>query len=228
MKRLIPLAFIAVTTAACNQPAEPPPQAAPVGSIAAAGQTRAAQAPAAALAARAKVGQPAPDFTLPDLDGKQVELSAFKGKTVVLEWFNAGCPFVQLSHKKGGLKDVPAQQLGKGVVWLAINSSAPGKQGHGKEANEKGKAEFGMSYPILLDEKGEVGRTYGAQRTPHMVIVDPGGTLVYAGAIDSTRGGEPEPGEQVTNHVEVALGELAAGKPISKPETESFGCSVKY
>jgi hypothetical protein len=85
-----------------------------------------------------------------------------------------------------------------------------------------------MSYPILLDEKGEVGRAYGAERTPHMYVVDPKGTLVYAGAIDSTKGGEPEPEEQVTNYVSVALEELAAGKAIATPETEAFGCTVKY
>lgn len=222
MKKLIPMAVLVAASAACNPPAEPPPQAAPSPD----------KAPAAAAApapvGQAKIGQPAPDFTLTDLDGKVVKLSDFKGKTVVLEWFNPGCPFVQLAHRKGGLKDVPAQQVGKGVVWLAINSGAAGKQGHDKADNVKAKGEFAMSYPVLLDEKGEVGRAYGAKHTPHMFIVDPKGTLVYAGAIDSTGGGEPEPGEAVTNYVDVALGELAAGKTVAKAETEAFGCSVKY
>jgi hypothetical protein len=92
----------------------------------------------------------------------------------------------------------------------------------------KAKQEFGMSYPLLIDEKGDVGRAYGAQRTPHMYVIDPQGTLVYAGAIDSTKGGEPEPDEQVTNYVDAALAELTAGKPVSTKETEAFGCTVKY
>ncbi|WP_437958517.1 thioredoxin family protein [Sorangium sp. So ce119] len=237
MNKLIPLTFLAASLAACTQPGDASAPAAPAATGAAAQQparaeaekAKAADAPAAqANAGPAKVGQPAPDFTLQDLDGKPVKLADHKGKTVVLEWFNPGCPFVQLAHRKGGLKDVPAQQMAKGVVWLAINSGAPGKQGAAREDNVKARGEFGMSYPILVDEKGDVGRAYGAQRTPHMVIIDPQGTLVYAGAIDSTKGGEPEPGEQVTNYVEAALGELTAGKPISTKETEAFGCTVKY
>ncbi|XXY45332.1 thioredoxin family protein [Sorangium sp. So ce269] len=233
MNKLISLTFLAAALAACTQPGDASAPAAPAATSAAAQQPRAdapkakaAEAPA--NAAQAKIGQPAPDFTLPDLDGKPVKLADHKGKTVVLEWFNPGCPFVQLAHRKGGLKDVPAQQTASGVVWLAINSGAPGKQGTGREENVKAKAEFGMGYPVLLDEKGDVGRAYGAQRTPHMVIIDPQGTLVYAGAIDSTKGGEPEPDEKVTNYVATALAELAAGKAISTKETEAFGCTVKY
>ncbi|WP_437577850.1 thioredoxin family protein [Sorangium sp. So ce887] len=237
MTKLIPLTFLAAALAACTQPGEASAPAA-AGAVAAQpakadapkakpAEANAAQAPAT-QAKNAKIGQPAPDFTLPDLDGKPVKLADFKGKTVVLEWFNPGCPFVQLSHRKGGLKDAPAQQAQKGVVWLAINSGAPGKQGTAKDENAKAKQEFGMSYPLLIDEKGDVGRAYGAERTPHMYIIDPQGTLVYAGAIDSTKGGEPEPGEQVTNYVDAAIAELAAGKPISTKETEAFGCTVKY
>ncbi|AGP33475.1 thioredoxin family protein [Sorangium cellulosum] len=232
MHKLIPLTFLAAALAACTQPGEP---SAPAANGAAAAQpakpaeakpaeAKAAQAPAT----QAKIGQPAPDFTLPDLDGKPVKLADYKGKTVVLEWFNPGCPFVQLAHRKGGLKGVPAQHTQKGVVWLAINSGAPGKQGTTREENVKAKQEFGMSYPLLIDEKGDVGRAYGAQRTPHMYVIDPQGTLVYAGAIDSTKGGEPEPDEQVTNYVDAALAELTAGKPVSTKETEAFGCTVKY
>ncbi|WP_437508442.1 thioredoxin family protein [Sorangium sp. So ce1099] len=233
MNKLISLTFLAAALAACTQPGDASAPAAPAATSAAAQQPR-AEAPKAKAAeapantAQAKIGQPAPDFTLPDLDGKPVKLADYKGKTVVLEWFNPGCPFVQLAHRKGGLKDVPAQQTASGVVWLAINSGAPGKQGAGREENVKAKAEFGMGYPVLLDEKGDVGRAYGAQRTPHMYVIDPQGTLVYAGAIDSTKGGEPEPDEKVTNYVDTALAELAAGKAISTKETEAFGCTVKY
>lgn len=229
MNKLIALTLLAAALTACTQPGE---ASAPAATGAAAPQPAKADAPKAkapdAPAAQAKVGQPAPDFTLPDLDGKPVKLADHKGKTVVLEWFNPGCPFVQLAHRQGGLKDVPAQQAQKGVVWLAVNSGAPGKQGTTKEENVKAKGEFAMSYPVLIDEKGDVGRAYGAQRTPHMVVIDPQGTVVYAGAIDSTKGGEPEPGEQVTNYVDAALTELAAGKAISTKETEAFGCTVKY
>ncbi|EYF05607.1 PPO candidate 1 [Chondromyces apiculatus DSM 436] len=181
-----------------------------------------------AAATGVKVGQPAPDFTLTDLDGKTVHLADYKGKTVVLEWFNPGCPFVQKAHREGALKDMAARVADKGVVWLAINSGAAGKQGHGKEANVKARDEFGMKHPILLDETGATGRAYGAERTPHMYVIDPKGIVVYAGAIDSTRGGEPEKDEKVTNHVDVALSELAEGKPISMAQTEAYGCSVKY
>lgn len=229
MKKPIVLALLAAATAACTQTGETRPQAAPAERGAVTAQQAAPAAAAKpAPATKAKVGQPAPEFALPDLDGKEVKLSDFKGKTVVLEWFNPGCPFVQRSHRDGGLKSLPAEQIAKGVVWLAINSGAPGKQGAGKDTNVKAKGEFGMSYPILLDEKGDVGRAYGAERTPHMYVIDPKGTLVYVGAIDSTKGGEPEPGEAVTNYVSVALDELAAGKAITTPETEAFGCTVKY
>jgi peroxiredoxin len=227
MKKLAALALVAV--AACTQPPEPPPQgaAAPPAAEGAAPSPSPAGQPAAP-AAQAKIGQPAPDFSLPDLEGKTVKLADYKGKTVVLEWFNPECPFVKLAHRAGGLRDTAARYTAKGVVWLAINSGAPGKQGYGKEKNEKGKAEFSLNHPILLDESGTVGHAYGAQHTPHMYVIDPKGVLVYAGAIDSTAGGEPEKDEKVTNYVDVALGELAEGKPVSTPQTEAFGCSVKY
>jgi peroxiredoxin len=231
MDKVICFSFVALLAVGCNQPAESAPKPAVPAPGATAEQAKATPAGAsraAASMAAAKVGQPAPDFSLSDLDGKVVKLSDFKGKTVVIEWFNPGCPFVQLAHRKGGLKETPAKEIQKGVVWLAINSSAAGKQGYGREANVKAKAEFGMSYPVLLDEKGDVGRAYGAEHTPHMYIVDPKGTLVYKGAIDSSKGGEPEANETVTNYVHVALNELAAGKPVSNAENEAFGCSVKY
>jgi peroxiredoxin len=225
-----PLAALLLLAAACTTTADPPKGAPPAAVPDPQGKAAStAAAPAnAAPAGTAKIGQPAPDFSLPDLDGKTVRLADFKGKTVVLEWFNPGCPFVQQAHRKGALKGMAARHADKGIVWLAINSGAPGKQGHGKDTNVKAKADFGMTYPVLLDEDGAVGRAYGAKRTPHMVVIDPAGALVYAGAIDSTAGGEPEPDEKVTNHVEVALDELARGKPISTPETEAYGCTVKY
>lgn len=179
---------------------------------------------------RATLGQPAPDFSLPDLDGKTVRLSDFRGKTVVLEWFNPGCPFVRASHTKGALVDAAERHTKSGVVWLAINSSAPGKQGHGADVNRKAAQEFSMKHPVLLDEAGSVGRSYAAERTPHMFVINPEGVLVYRGAIDNSPDGEegsPEGGTLV-RYVDQALSELAAGKPVSVPETKPYGCTVKY
>ncbi len=178
----------------------------------------------------AALGKPAPDFTLIDLDGKQVRLGDFKGKTVVLEWFNPECPFVRLSHSKGSLRDAAKRHSEAGVTWLAINSAAPGKQGHAPETNRKAVNEFSMRHPLLVDESGSVGRMYKAQRTPHMYVIDAAGTLVYRGAIDNSPDGEgasPQ-GGRLVRYVDQALAEVAAGKPVSVPDTEAYGCSVKY
>ncbi len=185
---------------------------------------------AAATAEHADVGKQAPDFALKDLDGKEVRLSSFKGKTVVLEWFNPGCPFVKAAHTKGSLKDAAKRQTKNGVVWLAINSGAPGKQGVGVEANREGAKTFAMDNPILLDEAGTVGKTYGATNTPHVMIVDGQGTLVYRGAVDNSPDGDGESptGGKLVSYVDAALADLGAGKPVAKSETKAYGCSVKY
>lgn len=138
----------------------------------------------------AKIGEPAPAFTLTDLDGKQVTLAEFAGKTLVLEWFNPDCPFVKYAHGEGGPLRTMAKQRGDTVVWLAINSGAPGKQGAGVERNREAKTEYGIEHAILLDESGEVGRAYGATNTPHMFVIDPAGKLAYAGALDNAPMGE--------------------------------------
>ncbi|MBI4954725.1 MAG: redoxin domain-containing protein [Myxococcales bacterium] len=176
----------------------------------------------------AALGQAAPDFALPDLDGQLVRLSDFRGKAVVLEWFNPGCPFVKKSHTEGSLRGLAARYREAGVTWLAVNSGAPGKQGHGVAANREGRARFAIDYPILLDENGKVGRAYGASHTPHLYVIDARGTLVYRGAIDNTRGGDAEDVPTVQNHVADALADLAAGAAVRTPETESWGCTVKY
>jgi AhpC/TSA family len=178
-------------------------------------------------AATAVIGQPAPDFTLTDLDGKAHTLSQYKGKTVVLEWFNPGCPFVLYAHGEGPLKDMAAKEIAQGVVWLAINSGAPGKQGHGAEANRAGVTTFGMVNPVLLDEDGTVGHTYGAEKTPHMYVVNEAGTLVYRGGLDNAPMGVPNEGERI-DHVGAALADVRAGKPVAVAETPAYGCSVKY
>lgn len=179
---------------------------------------------------KARVGKPAPDFSLPDLDGNTVRLSTFKGKTVVLEWFNPGCPYVGLSHTKGSLRGAADKAREDGVVWLAINSGAEGQQGSGAETNREAKTRFGMSYPILLDESGDVGRRYGAKRTPHMFVIDGEGVLVYEGAIDNSPDGEGETptSGKLVRHIDEALEDLAAGRPLRTSETEAYGCTVKY
>jgi peroxiredoxin len=135
--------------------------------------------------ATAKLGEPAPAFSLQDLEGKTVSLADFAGKTVVLEWFNPDCPFVKYAHGEGPLSTMAAEQTNLGVVWLAINSGAPGKQGHGAERNREAKAEWKLEHPILLDEDGKIGHAYGATSTPHMFVIDGEGKLIYAGGLDN-------------------------------------------
>ena len=157
-------------------------------------------------------------------------MSSFRGKPVVLEWFNPGCPFVKASHTKGSLVDTAARHSKAGVVWLAINSGAPGKQGHGVEANRQGRERFKLEHPILLDESGRVGHDYAAAHTPHLYVIDKAGVLVYRGAIDNSpdaEGGSPTGGKLI-NYVDAALADLNANRPVATPETEAYGCSVKY
>ena len=186
----------------------------------------------AALAAGsgAPVGAEAPDFALQDLDGKTVKLSEQRGKTVVLEWFNPDCPYVRNSHTKGSLVGTAKKATDTGVVWLAVNSGAPGKQGAGAERNKEARKAYSLEHPILLDEKGEVGKTYGATNTPHMYVIDKSGKLVYRGAIDNSPDGEGQSpqGGKLVNYVEAALGDVAAGRPVKTAETKAYGCGVKY
>jgi peroxiredoxin len=185
---------------------------------------------ASAAAPAAELGLPAPDFTLPDLDGKPVRLADLKGKVVVLEWFNPGCPYVVAAHTRGSLVDAAARAAKKGVVWLAVNSGAPGKQGAGAEANRTARAAWNMGYPVLLDEAGVVGRAYGATNTPHLFVIDPAGRLAYRGAVDNSPDGErgaPEGGALV-EYAAVAVADVLAGRPVKVPTTKAYGCSVKY
>ncbi|MBL8746292.1 MAG: thioredoxin family protein [Phycisphaerae bacterium] len=173
----------------------------------------------------AKVGSAAPEFTLKDTEGKEVSLDQFKGKIVVLEWYNSGCPFVVRHHKKYNTMTDTAKKFGDKVVWIAINSSAPGKEGHGLDVGSK--KEWSIGYPILNDETGKVGRLYGAKTTPHMFVIDAQGILRYAGAIDNDAKDEKSVGEKV-NYVAQAVEEILAGKTVSQAETKPYGCSVKY
>jgi len=163
----------------------------------------------------------APDFTLSDQDGHATSLAAYRGKIVVLEWTNYECPFVQHHAAAGTMRKLEEKYRGQGVVWLAINST-----GHAsRESDRDWIAQNKLPYPILEDFEGRVGHAYGAKTTPHMFIVDPQGRLVYAGAIDDDRrlAGSPK-----VNYVDVALGELVAGKPLTVENNEPYGCSVKY
>jgi len=175
------------------------------------------------------VGRPAPAFTLPDANGKPVHLADFKGKTVVLEWNNPGCPFVKKQYDSGAMQKAQAAAAGQGVVWLTVNSSAPGKQGDmdAEEAREFLADKGARPAAYLLDPQGQVGRTYGARTTPHMFVINRAGSLVYAGAIDDTEGSDKQ-GVPVRNHVLAALSELKAGQPVSVATSRPFGCSVKY
>jgi peroxiredoxin len=224
MKPFLPAMAVLVAVGACGRPSSPAPEPA----------TSAVLTPPAAdpsgTMAKAAIGAAAPDFTLTDIDGHAVTLSSFKGKTVVVEWFNPGCPFVRKAHTVGSLKDTPARALAQGIVWLAVNSAAPGKQGSGAEANRTVAKEFGMSYPVLLDDSGKVGRAYGATNTPNMFVIDGAGTLVYRGAIDNSpdaEGQSPTDGTLV-NYVDDALAALRAHQPVKVPETKAYGCGVKY
>lgn len=180
------------------------------------------------VSARAEVGKKAPDFSLKDTAGKEHRLIDYlaQGKTVVLEWFNPDCPFVRRHHEKEKtMKRIEEQFRAKGVVWLAINSGAPGNQGAGLERNAKAKKEYGIDYPILIDESGSVGRSYEAKTTPHMFIIAKDGTVAYAGAIDDDPRGSKS--ERV-NHLAAALAACVGGQPVSQAKTDPYGCSVKY
>ena len=178
----------------------------------------------------ATVGQAAPDFSAPDLVGKAVKLSDFRGKFVVLEWTNPECPYVRRHYDSGNMPSLQKEFAAKGVVWLAVNSSSPESgeftppDGMTKWVAAKGAAPTA----VLIDKDGKVGRLYGARTTPHMYVIDPQGKLVYAGAIDDKRWANVEETKSAKNHVRAALGEAMAGKPVAVSATTPYGCSVKY
>jgi peroxiredoxin len=173
-------------------------------------------------------GDQAPAFTLTDTEGVEHSLQAYldEGRIVVLEWFNPDCPFIKKHHANHQtMNETFAAVKDEGVVWLAINSGAKGKQGNGLERNQKAVKEYEMPFPVLIDESGQVGKAYGAKTTPHMFIISADGVVAYNGAIDDDRSAD-KLGE--TNYVAVALKEMAAGKKITTAETQPYGCSVKY
>ena len=185
---------------------------------------------ATAEAQGVKIGEAAPAFTLKDPAGQDHSLADYKGKYVVLEWTNYGCPFVKKFYSNGDMQALQAKYTGKEVVWLSICSSAPGKQGHHTpEDAAKATADHkaaGTAY--LLDEDGAVGRLYGAKTTPHIFIVDPDQNLIYQGAIDSIRSVSPDDVAKAENYVSKTLEAAMAGEAVDPASTQSYGCSVKY
>jgi len=175
-------------------------------------------------------GEPAPEFTLTDSNGQSHKLSDFKGKFVVLEWLNHGCPFVVKHYGSGNMQKLQKEFTGKDVVWLSIASSAPGKQGNmtPAEANVAKEEKGSAATAVLLDADGTVGRLYNAKVTPHMFVINPEGTLIYMGAIDSVKSPDPADVANAKNYVKQALDEAMAGKPVSEPTTTPYGCGVKY
>ena len=176
------------------------------------------------------VGSAAPDFSLTDSKGQTHSLAQYKGKYVVLEWFNPECPFVKKHYGSDNMQKLQEAYTGKGVVWLTIDSSAPGKEGNltGDQAEKVMTGWKTHQTALLLDPEGKAGRAYGAKNTPHMFIVNPEGKLVYEGAIDSKRSPNPADIPSSTNYVKVALDESLSGKPVTNANTQPYGCSVKY
>ena len=184
---------------------------------------------AISLPAAVKNGQQAPGFTLTDLSGESVSLSDFSGKTVVLEWINTGCPFVQKFYREQDMPRFQKQAAEKGVVWISINST---KAGHPQYMDASASSSWAQSHGHsalwLLDAEGEVGKAYGARTTPHMFVIDASGKVVYQGAIDSKADTRPASISEATNYVMNALTSLEEGTDIEVPQTKPYGCGIKY
>jgi peroxiredoxin len=175
-------------------------------------------------------GQAAPDFTLTGIDGKRYKLSDFRGKLVVLEWFNSECPFVQKHYESGNMQKLQSKYVGKGIVWLGINSTSPKHSNYRDPARSQAILQEWKSTPsaFLLDPDGKVGLAYGARTTPHMYIVDPTGKLIYMGGIDDKPSSSQRDIPDAKNYVAVALDETLGGKTIANSNTRPYGCSIKY
>lgn len=185
---------------------------------------------AATAHAKAEIGQPAPDFTVTDTEGTTHNLSDFAGKTVVLEWTNYDCPFVRKHYDAGNMQSQQKAATAAGVVWLTVNSSAPGKQGHvtAEKAKELMASDSWAGTAYAFDPDGTTGKAYGAKTTPHMYVIDGQGVLRYMGGIDSNPSADPADIANATQYVSVALEQLAAGQDIADANTRPYGCSVKY
>ncbi len=176
------------------------------------------------------VGTAAPDFSLADSNGKAHSLSQYKGKYVVLEWFNPECPFVKKHYGSDNMQKLQQEYTSKGVVWLTIDSNAPGAEGNmtPEQAQKIMSSWKTHQTALLLDPESKVARSYGAKNTPDMIVINPEGKIVYEGAIDNKPTPNPNDIPSSTNYVKAALDESLAGKPVSNPTTKPYGCSVKY
>lgn len=178
--------------------------------------------------AQARIGQAAPAFSGQDTAGRQLLLADFKGKYVVLEWLNPDCPFVTKHYHSGNMQATQKHAAAKGAAWVSLNTSAAAADPRtAATLGAWSKEQKAVIHSLVLD-KGGIGRAYGARTTPHMYVIDPAGKLVYAGAIDSKPSASAADIAGATNYVVQALDELAAGKPVSKPVTQPYGCTVKY
>lgn len=179
-----------------------------------------------------QIGMPAPQFTGVNTAGEAVSLSDFEGQTVILEWTNHGCPFVQKHYDPAysNMQNLQADAAEDGIAWLTVISSAPGKQGHvsAAQADELTSSRGAAPAHVILDESGDIGRAYDAKTTPHMYIITPEGELAYKGAIDSVKSARVDDIPEATNHVTAALDALQAGQPVDPASTKAYGCSVKY
>jgi len=176
------------------------------------------------------VGSAAPDFSSPDANGKTQSLAQYKGKYVVLEWFNQECPFVKKHYGSDNMQKLQQEYTSKGVVWLTIDSNAPGTEGNltADQAQKVMNSWKTKQTALLLDPESKVAKLYGAKNTPNMVVISPEGKIVYEGAIDSKASPNPADIPSSTNYVKAALDESLAGKPVSNAQTKPYGCSVKY
>lgn len=184
----------------------------------------------AAVQAAATLGQPAPAFTAVDTAGQRVSLADYRGKTVVLEWVNPGCPYVRKHYGAANMQASQKAAAEKGVVWLAVNSTAPDASDYLPPERMAAwmKEQKAAASATLMDADGKVGRAYGARTTPHLYVIDARGTLVYAGAIDSKPTARAADIAGATNHVNAALADVLAGRPVAVPATQPYGCTVKY
>jgi peroxiredoxin len=177
-----------------------------------------------------RVGDPAPEFRATDSNGQTHELSEYRGKFVVLEWHNNGCPYTRKHYESGNMQRLQKEWTARGVIWFTVISSAPGQQGYvtAQQENDYLKLMNGSPTAALLDPQGDVGRLYSAKTTPHMFVINPAGVLIYDGAIDSKATTDQADIATATNYVSQALEEAMAGKPVSTPTSRPYGCSVKY
>jgi peroxiredoxin len=183
----------------------------------------------ATVSGRAELGEIAPSFTLSDVHGRTVSLSQYKGRTIVLEWFNPRCDYCQEAHREGGvLREMPERWAREGVVWLSINSQGPGEAGSDVEENRAFMRENEMRTVVLMDPTGVVGRAYEVKVTPQMFVISERGLLVYVGALDNAPRGVVPAEEVKTNYVDSALRDLRSGHAVLISEKRAYGCGVKY